>query len=86
MGQFVPSGLHLMAGEAVCKGLLHQQNTWLDCMSVVIIEGLSYDATYVLVKFRGKMILLQTIMLHEDLYGFQQLEATTTVDTEGKWF
>eukprot|EP00957_Ditylum_brightwellii_P177642 13530679-Ditylum_brightwellii.AAC.1 len=32
------------------------------------------------------MVSLQTIMLCKDLYGFQQLEATSTVETEGKWF
>eukprot|EP00957_Ditylum_brightwellii_P065217 4945898-Ditylum_brightwellii.AAC.1 len=43
-GSFVPSGIYLTSGEAVYKGLLCQQNAWLDCMSVVRIEGLLYDA------------------------------------------
>eukprot|EP00957_Ditylum_brightwellii_P022627 1706643-Ditylum_brightwellii.AAC.1 len=84
MGRFAPSGLHLTTGEVVHKGLLRRQNAWLDHMSVVIIEGLSYNAMYVPVQFRGKMILLQTIMIRKDLYGFQQLEAATTVETKGK--
>ena len=65
MGQFVLSGLHLMAGKAIYKGLLCQKNAWLDRMSVVIIEGLSYDAMYVPVKLRSKIILVQTIIVRK---------------------
>eukprot|EP00957_Ditylum_brightwellii_P044173 3351563-Ditylum_brightwellii.AAC.1 len=35
-------------------------------------------------QFRDKLVLLQTIVF--DYYDFQQLEAATPVDTEGKWF
>eukprot|EP00957_Ditylum_brightwellii_P045535 3452275-Ditylum_brightwellii.AAC.1 len=34
----------LKSGEAAYKGLLQRQNAWLDNMSVVMIEGLAYDA------------------------------------------
>eukprot|EP00957_Ditylum_brightwellii_P117129 8933285-Ditylum_brightwellii.AAC.1 len=55
-------------------------------MSVVILEGLSYNAMLAPVQFRDKLVLLQVIMLFDDYYDFQQLEAAATVEMEGKWF
>eukprot|EP00957_Ditylum_brightwellii_P052544 3984377-Ditylum_brightwellii.AAC.1 len=78
MGRFVPTGLHLTAGEAVYKSLLRRQNAWLDSMLVVIIERIAYDAMFVPIYVGNERVNLHTAMLGESFYNFQQLEAAAT--------
>eukprot|EP00957_Ditylum_brightwellii_P210846 15365477-Ditylum_brightwellii.AAC.1 len=58
----------------------------MDNMTVVVIEGLSYDAMYQEVKYKNKKVMFKMIMLSDEFYDFKQLEASTLAGTEGKWF
>eukprot|EP00957_Ditylum_brightwellii_P094107 7164795-Ditylum_brightwellii.AAC.1 len=50
------------------------------------MEGLSYDAMYQEVMYKNQKVTFKAIMLSDEFYNFKQLEASTTVETEGRWF
>ena len=43
-GKFVPTGLHLVAGPAMVVNLLRNQNSYMDTLTVVSVEGIKEEA------------------------------------------
>ena len=75
-GQFVPTGLHLVAGPTTVINLLRNQNSYMDQLTVVAIEGIKAEAM--------EKELKQRLLL--DNPGIISIEKTNATTEKGKWF
>ena len=83
-GIFVPTGIHLTTNPAVYKGLLRQQNTFVNSLLVLAIEGLSEEATMQDIEIDGKVTNIgEYIMAHAGIVGLERTGRTSEI---GKWF
>jgi molecular chaperone GrpE (heat shock protein) len=83
-GIFVPTGIHLTTNPAVYKGLLRQQNNFVNSLLVLAIEGLSEEATMQEIEIDGKVTNIgEYIMAHTGMVGLERTGRTSEI---GKWF
>ena len=86
-GQFIPTGLHLIAGPSVVVNLLRNQNSYMDTITAVAVEGITQEAMlaprYDLPN-GAKGTLMQRIKF--DVNGIQSIEPTANTAEKGKWF
>ena len=75
-GKFIPTGLHLITGPATVVNLLRNQNSYMDKLTVIPIEGIKSS---VMDSGLSKRIML-------DNKGILSIERTSTTDEKGKWF
>ena len=84
LGIFVPTGIHLTTNPAVYKGLLRQQNTFVNSLLILAIEGLSEAATMQDIKIDGKVTNIgKYIMAQAGIVGLERTGRTSEI---GKWF
>ena len=80
----MPTGIHLTTNPAVYKGLLRQQNTFVNSLLVLAIEGLSEEATMQDIEIDGKVTNIgEYIMAHAGIVGLERTGRTSEI---GKWF
>ena len=75
-GQFVPTGLHLVAGPATVTHLLRNQNGYMDTITVIAVEGL-------------KETVLETPLFQQmtrNIPAILSIERTSATIDKGKWF
>eukprot|EP00957_Ditylum_brightwellii_P124767 9510328-Ditylum_brightwellii.AAC.1 len=83
-GTFVSTGIHPTAGPEVYKALLHQQNTYLNNILVLPVEGISQDAIWQDIEIEEQLTTLGNYILSHN--SIEAIERTNKTDTDGKWF
>eukprot|EP00957_Ditylum_brightwellii_P146057 11122004-Ditylum_brightwellii.AAC.1 len=66
LGTFVPAGIHVFVDVAMYKGLLRQQNAYVDSIAAAPIKGITEKAVIQKIRHRGQQKALRKIFLDKN--------------------